>query len=151
MKLIELKKIPSSFPDFKFSFSKGASKKDIQYLIELYEKPIPQDLIDILTFSNGFELFNDDNLGGVQFLNVKEIHKINQEQKNIYGEDWINDILIFAYMIGEGNHIGLKLKTKNQYELLDCFHEEAPKSWQKIPGSIQTLLSKLVKNQGKIF
>ncbi|WP_332557864.1 SMI1/KNR4 family protein [Clostridium sp.] len=83
-------------------------------------------------------------------LGTKDIKLINKEVASGYEEYWINDILIFCELIGEGNYLGFD-RRNNKYKVLDCFHEELPQSWSVISEDFDKWLELLVLNEGAKF
>jgi SMI1 / KNR4 family (SUKH-1) len=138
-------------PDLTFSFKDGASENSIIELENYFKFSIPKELKDFLTYTNGCELFVDDDIDGYQFFDVNEIIEETETQKKDYEEDWDNRILIICSFIGEGNFIGIKIISKNEYEVIDCFHEEIPLNWNLIETSIYTFLENLIKENGEKY
>ena len=77
------------------------------------------------------ELFNYDNLDGIKLLSLQEIEKYTNYCKNTFEEDWQDNIIIFAKIIGEDNYLGFRMK-ENYYEIIDCYFEESPSEWAVI-------------------
>lgn len=96
---------------------------------------LPKSYINFLKEYYGGKLFDLQGLDGFKFLGTNDILNINNKIKEYYQGDWIDSIIIFAECIGEGNYLGFKIIASNEYEIIDCFHEEIPINWNAIGNS----------------
>ncbi len=108
---------------------------------------IPKQYIEFLSYSNGMELFNYDNIDGLKLLSFQEIEKYTLYAKNTYEEDWNDNIMIFAKLIGEDNYLGFRIE-ENQYEIIDCYFEDSPFEWKMISKDYDDFLTKYIKGFG---
>lgn len=119
-----------------------------------YESPLldmmPKEYMEFLTFSNGMELFNYDEIDGVKLLSLREIENYTSYGKNTFEEDWQDNILFFAKIIGEDNYLGFRMK-ENKYEVIDCYFEELPSEWNIVAESFDDFLEKYITNNGEKF
>ena len=113
-------------------------------------KLLPKQYVDILQFSDGIELFNYDNIDGIKLLSIKEIEKYTQYSRNTFEEDWLEDIIIFAKIIGEDNYLGFK-KNENDYDILDCYFEELPMEWKIISNDLDVFLVEYIRKHGEKY
>lgn len=111
---------------------------------------LPQQYIEFLYFSNGMELFNYDDVDGLELLSIQEIEKYTQYAKKTFDEYWLDNIIIFGKIIGEDNYLGFRV-LDNSYEILDCYFEDLPKDWKKIEGSFDSFLQKYLLSYGEKF
>ena len=108
----------------------------------------PDVFYEMLRFSNGMELFNYKDLDGYNFYTVDKLIKENKELIKTYEEKWIEEILVFCEILGEGNYIAVNLATG---EILDGFHEVGPDKWAVISPDLMDFLEKLIKLKGEKF
>lgn len=111
---------------------------------------LPNQYVDFLLFSNGMELYNYKNIDGLLLLSVKDIERFTQYARNTFEEDWEENIVIFAKIIGEDNYLGFKI-DENGYEVLDCYFEELPFEWSSIAHSFDEFLVKYIEGDGRKF
>ena len=125
----------------------GIKISDKEYgLIDL----LPRQYVDLLCFSDGIELFNYDNIDGLKLLGLDEIEKYTNYSKNTYEEDWDDDIIIFAKIIGEDNYLGFR-KKEYGYDILDCYFEELPSDWEIISSDFDEFLVRFLSEEGNKF
>ena len=111
----------------------------------------PEEYIDFLRNVNGCDIFKYDNIDGFCFLSTQKVIQTNHNLKEAYGTDWNDNIIVFCECIGEGNYIGFRVKNKNSYEVVDCFHEDLPSEWKTIAFSLENFLENLLNAKGKKF
>lgn len=111
---------------------------------------IPKEYIEFLTFSNGMELFNYDDIDGVKLLSLREIEHYTSYGKNTFEEDWQDNIIIFAKIIGEDNYLGFRI-NENKYEVVDCYFEELPSDWSAVAEKLDDFLEKYIMKNGEKF
>lgn len=111
---------------------------------------IPDQYVEFLLFSDGMELFNYDNLDGLKLLSLQEIEQYTNYCKNTFEEDWQDNIIIFAKIIGEDNYLGFRLYD-NCYEVIDCYFEELPSDWEVIDGQFDDFLKNYITGKGNKF
>lgn len=129
----------------------GASDSEIASLIENEASKLPEEYLDLLRHFNGFRLFVYEELSGFKFLGTAEIIEEAKLQKEIYGEDWDESVVIFCQLICDGDFIGFRFNQDGSYSILDCFHEINPNEWQVVSGSLEAFLEKLIVEKGKKF
>ncbi len=112
---------------------------------------LPKTYIDFLKEYNGGRLFDLQGIDGFEFFGTNNILSINNSIKEEYQDDWLDNIIIFAECIGEGNYLGFKTISINEYEIIDCFHEEIPINWNSIGNSFELFLEELISVNGKKF
>jgi len=113
---------------------------------------LPKSFDKFLLNYNGGELYDYEGLDGFKIFGTKEIIKINNMISQEYEEDWIDNIVIFAECIGEGNYLGFKRQSNcDEYKVLDCFHEDLPINWETIANNFDEFLEKLVLNNGNKY
>ena len=67
-----------------------------------------------------------------------------------FEEDWLEDIIIFAKIIGEDNYLGFK-KNENDYDILDCYFEESPREWKIISNDLDAFLVEYLRKHGEKY
>jgi hypothetical protein len=70
--------------------------------------------------------------------------------KEVYEEKWESNILIICALLGDGDFIGIRILSDG-YEILDCFHEDAPSEWRKISSSFDEFLQELILRKGEKY
>lgn len=111
---------------------------------------IPSDYVEFLLFSAGMELFNYDNIDGLELLGVQGIQKYTLYSKNTFEEDWINNIIIFGKIIGEDNYLGFKIELEG-YSIIDCYFEQLPIEWTTIGDSFDDFILDYITSLGNKF
>jgi hypothetical protein len=111
---------------------------------------IPTQYIELLKFSDGIELYNYENVDGLVLFGLNEMIHYTQYAKNTYDEEWQDNIVIFAKIIGEDNYLGFRIKDY-KYEILDCYFEEAPLEWRTISNDFDDFLVKYIHMNGEKF
>lgn len=78
---------------------------------------INEDYISFLKHYNGGTIFMIEDFAGYKLFSTKEILKENIFQRENFGVDWNNDILLFCLCIGDNEYLGFKRK-ENRYEII---------------------------------
>jgi len=110
---------------------------------------LPESYESFLQTYNGGKLYNYENLDGYKLLSIDEIKRITNDVATAYEDDWLENILIFAEIIGEGNYLAFDFSRN--CAILDCYHEEIPKNWSTICKDFDTWLNKLIESNGEKF
>lgn len=132
-------------------FRAKALQSEIDYLNFIFNCKIPGDYIELLNYSNGFTLYNLDNLNGIMFFGTDQVKRENDIFKETLEGFQVENIIIFCTILGEGNFIGFKVLNNEDYEILDCFHEELPENWKKIADSLDDFLANLIETEGELY
>ena len=111
---------------------------------------LPEQYVELLTFANGMELFNYDNIDGIKLLGLDEVQSYTQYAKNIYEDNWQESIIIFGKIIGEENYLGFRVKDGG-YEILDCYFDEIPENWKVISNDFDAFLHKYIILNGEKY
>ena len=117
-------------------------RKDYNFI-----KIIPKEYVDFLSFSNGMELYNYDDIDGVRLLSLEEMEEYTLYAKNTFEDNWQDNILIFAKIIGEDSYLGFKL-YEMKYEIVDCYFEVLPSEWSVIGENFDDFLQKYISKNG---
>lgn len=112
---------------------------------------IPSDYIDLLEKYNGFTLFQYEDIGGYNFLGIDQLEIETDLQKETYVEEWDDRIIVIGNVIGDGDFIGLRILENDGYEVLDCYHDEAPQNWNIITDSLDDFFLKLIESKGERY
>ena len=111
---------------------------------------IPKQYIEFLLYSNGMELYNYDNIDGLKLLSIQELETHTDYSINTFEDDWQDNILIFAKIIGEDNYLGFRIN--DQYcEIIDCYFEQMPSDWEVIDGTFDEFLTKYLISNGNKY
>ena len=112
---------------------------------------IPKDYIDFLKVFDGCTLYRYKDLGGFEFLGTSDILKETDLQRQIYEEDWNNDITVFCRLICDGDFISFKNNSDGTYDILDCYHDDKPQNWKVISNSFDNFLERLIDETGRPY
>ncbi|MCM1327415.1 MAG: SMI1/KNR4 family protein [Bacteroidales bacterium] len=131
--------------------AESANEEELQYVTNVCQ--IPSSYVKFLSIYNGARLFDYDGIDGLQLLSSKAILHYTQYAKNTFEEEWDDEIIIFAKIIGEDNYLGFKTldKDNENYVVLDCCFEVCPKEWRIIETSFDEFLSKYLLSNGDKF
>lgn len=111
---------------------------------------LPNDYLEFLSYANGATLFMIEDIAGFKFLSLEELVTANDFQKENYGTDWDNDVILFCQILGDNEYLGFK-KIKEGYTIVHCIMEEFPNEWQQINGNFKTLLESILKFKGEKY
>ncbi|HMC99839.1 MAG TPA: SMI1/KNR4 family protein [Ferruginibacter sp.] len=112
---------------------------------------IPNDYIQFLKAFNGCTLFEYKDFGGFEFLAADQIERELTIQRETYAEDWDESLMVFCNVPGDGDFISFRNKGNNEYEILDCYHDDSPKNWNTITNSFDVFLERLIDEKGKRY
>jgi hypothetical protein len=142
----EIIKVVADKDDFESKLNPPATKDQIVNLKSIYK--LPKELAELMQFSNGLELFKLDDIDGYKFYSTEKIISENEGLKTVYNEEWIEDIIVFCEIIGEGNYIAIDLRNG---AVLDGFHETDPVEWMTISQNLNDFLSRLIELKGEKY
>lgn len=128
-----------------------AESRELELIQNKLQLQIPDQYREFLINYNGAMLFNYDNIDGLNLLSIQDVLKYTLYAKNTFEEDWINNIIVFAKIIGEDNYLGFKVINDNTYQIVDCYFEQLPKEWREINLSFDEFLVSFILKQGKKF
>lgn len=131
--------------------NEGANQIEINKCNSYFGNRLPNDYISFLRNYNGGFFFKVDDIGGLKFWSCDVTVKQNRFQKEQFGDQWDNDIILICECIGDGDYIGIKIVDDNSYEMVDCFGEEVPSNWKAIKISFDSFLEKLLDEKGRKF
>jgi len=138
--------------EVEFRLKSPAKAEEILVINEQLGVKLPNSFEQFLKIHDGGEIYDYEELDGFRILGTKDIVKINRQIAELYEDEWLEDIVIFAECIGEGNYLGFKVQSDyDEYKILDCFHEEAPVNWEVITNNFDEFLEKLVINNGNKY
>ena len=129
----------------------GASNEDLNLISVDSSIFLPEDYIQFLKLHNGCVLFSYEDLGGFEFLGSSNIKKENENQKNTYEEDWGKNLTVFCTVLGDGDFLAFRKGALNNYDILDCYHDDTPKNWKVICSSFSEFMNRLLDSKGKRF
>jgi len=136
-------KLPSHF-----SMNKKASEEQITECANSFENKLPEDYKNFLGIYNGGILFQIEDIGGFKFLGTDELVKENTFQKENFGEDWNENIILFCLCIGDGEYLGFKIDDN---KIVHCIMDEIPSNWKIIENSFNELVTKLIDERGRKY
>ena len=112
---------------------------------------IPSDYLDLLKKHNGFTLFQYEDVGGFNFFGIDQLKIETDLQKETYEEEWEDRVIVIGNLIADGDFIGLRILENGGYEVLDCYHDEAPQNWNVITDSLDEFFVKLIESKGERY
>ena len=131
--------------------SKGASNAEIFACDSYFGGRLPEDYKLFLKEYNGGKLFQIEDFAGFEFLGCNELVKENGFQKDNFGDDWNENIILFCSCIGDGEYLGFKLTKPSTYQIVHCIMDELPSQWEIISDSLDDFIDKLIDERGKKF
>jgi len=129
----------------------GASEEEINKCNSYFANNLPVDYLSFLRNYNGCTFFKVSNLAGFQFWGCDQLVHENKFQKENFGLDWDERIILICACLGDGDYIGIKLNEDRSYEIVDAFGEEIPANWNSIGSSFSEFLENLIEEKGKKF
>lgn len=136
--------------DVTFEFNTPANNSEISKVEQELGKLLPQTYRDFLLKYNGARIFDYEGLDGFVFLGTEDIVKTNKFVADTFEEDWLDNLIIFAKYIGEGNFLAFDSDTE-EYKVVDCFVEELPQNWNEIACNFDAFLEKILNSQGSKY
>ena len=133
----------------RFNYNEPAASKSFEDL-SLQEIFVSDELRQLLSISNGFEIYNYDGIDGYRIFSTIDLQVVNKSISDSYGDLWDDRILIFIECIGDGSYLGLK-RTGDAEEVVDCFLEADPSEWKSVAPSISIFFAQLIKSSGHKF
>lgn len=128
-----------------------AESQNLEFIQNKLQYKIPDQYKEFLLNSNGAMLFNYDNIDGLNLLSIQDTLKYTLYAKNTFEEDWIDNIIIFAKIIGEDIYLGFKVGNDDVYQIVDCYFEQQPIDWREINLSFDEFLVSYILKQGEKF
>lgn len=135
----------------RFSSQKGATEEEIRRTEIALGVKLPRNYKQFLLKYNGAELYNYDDLDGFLLLGTEELAKYQEELRELYEDDWIDSIVVFCEVLGEGNYLAFdtaRMSANEESPVLDGFHELPPKEWLPISDDFADWLSRLIESNG---
>jgi hypothetical protein len=134
-----------------FVMNDKASEIEIAHCDSAFGNRIPSDYKDFLGNFNGGILFKVKDFAGFQFLGTKDLARENEYQREQFGSDWDERIILFCELLGNAEYLGFKLDEKSGYEIVFCIMDESPSKWEAIGTSFETFMDILIKEGGREF
>ncbi|MCL1933783.1 MAG: SMI1/KNR4 family protein, partial [Candidatus Azobacteroides sp.] len=122
-----------------------------------FEGKLPDDYKYFLSFFDGGDLFNYNDVGGFTFFGSKRLIQENKFQRENHVEAdleeyWDNNVILFAIFIcGDAEFLGFRPKENGEYDILDITLYEAPAEWRVIDNSFDNFVEKFIKEKGKAY
>ncbi len=162
--LVEFKKLISGLEDGRlkkmdsegnpveviFKLTEPANQNEILQVEQDLGKLLPYGYKEFLLQYNGARLYDYEGLDGYVLLGTKDIVSTNRFVASTFEEDWIDNFIIFAKYIGEGNYLAFDSRTE-EYKVVDCFMEELPQDWNEVASSFDVFLKEIIKSQGRKY
>ncbi|UII32806.1 SMI1/KNR4 family protein [Fulvivirga ulvae] len=111
---------------------------------------IPEDYKHFLNEFNGGIIFKVEDFAGYRFLGTNEMLSENRFQRENFGEDWADDVLLFGVCLGDNEYLGFRVEKKS-YKILHCIMELYPDEWQIIDTNFDHFLAKLIRERGQKY
>jgi len=84
-------------------------------------------------------------------LGTEQLIRQNSSQKNSFGEDWDNNIILFCRCLGDAEYMGFKVSETHNYEIVHCFMDEWPEKWKVLKCNFKEFINLLIDEEGKEF
>lgn len=127
-----------------------ASEHEINNCKQSLSKEIPQQYIHFLNAYNGGTVFKIEDFAGYRLFSTQEIIKENAFQKENFGSNWDESIVLFCSCLGDNEYLGFKIH-EDMYDIVDCVMDVVPKAWEVIGSNFDDLIQKLIKEKGKKY
>ena len=150
-KLIKKGDVANESFEVEFKMESPAKEEEIRDVEKQLGVKLPCSFKEFLKTYNGGEMYNFEYIDGYKFFGTGELCSENKRMIDEYKNDWLNDIIIFAECLGEGNYLGFRAYPDDIYPVIDCFHEVTPSEWRVIENSFDNFLEKLIKNNGNKY
>lgn len=128
----------------------GANPTEIKHWGNHFTSLIPNDYVDFLKIWNGCTLFDLDQQAGFTFFGTTEIERETVSFKETYEDDWDDSIVLFCSVTGSGDFVGFRM-LENDYEIIDCCHDDLPNDWIVISKSFSEFMIQLLDAKGASF
>lgn len=134
----------------KIIMHKPAFEEDIYNLKKALPAGLPEDYISFLEYSNGGVLFKIEDFAGYKLFSINELFRENSFQKQNFGKDWNDTIVLFCQCVGDNEYLALKYNESN-YEIIYCIMELLPTEWQIIEKDFGDLIHNLILKRGEKY
>jgi hypothetical protein len=135
-------------PDLGFRLREGKNRLEISHEELQAGIIVPDELKEFYEFSYGA------GLGEYKILTVAEMANLLSELRSVYGENWIDSVLPFAYLRGIGDILALELSQPDEtgnHLVVDGFHEVIPSQWKGICFGLRNWLIKMTESKFESF
>ncbi len=129
----------------------SAGNEELEECQKYFKDKIPSEYLEFLRFSNGAILYNYEDLGGYDFLGTQALVKEDLFQREQFGEDWQENIILICRIIANAEFIGFKINHDKKYELMFCSMDSMPDTWEPIGESFDEFISTLVDEKGREY
>jgi hypothetical protein len=82
-------------------------------------KKIPDDYIDFLEYCNGGIIFKVKDFAGFRLFGVEEIGTENTFQKENFGDDWSDEVILFCSCVGDNGYLGFRI-CGHSFPIVHC-------------------------------
>jgi len=120
---------------------------DVKGLIEL---KLPGDYLEFLQHYDGMILYKVEDIAGFHFFGLKELYKQNKFQKENFGTDWDDRVILFCEIFGDNEYLGFRFDG-HKYGIVYCIMEQLPQEWEQIEGTFEELLVNIIKEKGRKY
>jgi hypothetical protein len=137
--------------DSTFEMRKMASEESINKCSSSFKFPFPDEYKQFLGKYNGGILFKVQDIAGFDVFGTNEIEKENSFQKENFGTDWNDSIILFCCCVGDAEYIGFKFDDEGKYSLVYCIMDELPENWHTFKGSFGDFVETLINENGRKY
>lgn len=134
-----------------FELGEKADNNQILEVYNFFNKKIPKDYLEFLSYFNGGTLFKIEDFAGYKLLNTEELISENLFQKSTYENDWDEKVILFCLIIGDNEYLGFREKAIGKYEIIHCIMDYMPNEWIYIASSLEELILDLIEKRGKKY
>lgn len=139
--------------EVRFSLRQPATSVELGAAEEELGRRLPASFRRFLLECGGGSVYDYGGLDGFEILGVRDIPRVTRAVQQMFGDDWPDGLLVFARYIGEGNYLALAPQAgdSDECEVVDCFTQESPDSWETIAGSFDEFLAELLIADGRKY
>lgn len=129
----------------------GAEIDQISLCNSYFKSMLPEAYRSFLMEFDGGTFFKIEDYAGFKFLGCSELIVNDKFQRDNFGRDWNQRVILFCSSLGDNEFIGFKLLSGTEYEIIDCWMDELPERWTKIGNSFNDFLERLIDERGRKF
>lgn len=140
--------------DASFTFELPASEDAVADLENKLPTALPASYRAFLLHHDGAILYCDDAFGqwGYKLYGTNELLDRNAAWRQMYGEDWLSSMIVFAETIGDLDLLAFDTTYEHvirpDYVVVDGDSAKRPTEWRVIVQSFATWLDRLIVAQG---
>jgi len=134
-----------------FIMNSEASDDEIEESNMYFDRRLPNEYKFFLNHYNGGTLFKIEDFAGFKFLGTNELTRHNEFQRENFGGDWDDRIILFCECIGNAEYLGFKLEEIGSFQIVYCVLDVLPEEWTIVESSFEIFMNKLIEGKGREY